>query len=90
MLLSKLPLAAELVAGGECHLPTLQQFETGRHHLRSSRSPLDDLNQPWAPEIAAKFNDFFDKLVAKIADADAKPRWKSFEKRAGETARPTS
>ncbi len=44
-------------------------------YAKRYHSPLDDLNQPWVPEAAAKFNDFFNKLVATIADADMKPRW---------------
>jgi hypothetical protein len=49
---------------------TYREWYAKRYH-----SPLDDLNQPWVPEAAAKFNDFFDKLVATIADADARPQW---------------
>jgi Zn-dependent M28 family amino/carboxypeptidase len=44
-------------------------------YAKRYHSPLDDLNQPWVPEAAAKFNDFFDKLVATIADADTRPQW---------------
>jgi len=44
-------------------------------YAKRYHSPLDDLNQPWVPEAAAKFNDFFDKLVATIADADTRPKW---------------
>jgi hypothetical protein len=40
-------------------------------------SPADDLNQPWVPEAAAKFNDFFNKLVATLADAPERPHWKA-------------
>jgi Zn-dependent M28 family amino/carboxypeptidase len=38
-------------------------------------SPADDLNQPWDPAAAAKFNDFFNKLVATLANAPERPRW---------------
>jgi Zn-dependent M28 family amino/carboxypeptidase len=44
-------------------------------YAKRYHSPLDDLNQPWVPEAAAKFNDLFDKLVATIADPDTKPQW---------------
>ena len=43
-------------------------------YAKRYHSPLDDLNQPWVPQ-AAQSNDFFDKLVATIAVADAKPKW---------------
>ena len=39
-------------------------------------SPADDLNQPWLPEAAAKFNDFFAKLVESIGNAADRPKWK--------------
>ena len=39
-------------------------------------SPADDLNQPWNPTAAAKFNTFFAKLVETIANAPEKPQWK--------------
>jgi hypothetical protein len=39
-------------------------------------TPKDDLDQPWVPEAAAKFNDFFAKLVTTLANADAAPAWK--------------
>jgi Zn-dependent M28 family amino/carboxypeptidase len=35
-------------------------------------TPLDDLEQPWDPAAAAKFNTFFGKL----ANAPERPRWK--------------
>jgi hypothetical protein len=44
-------------------------------YAKRYHSPLDDLNQPWVPEAAARFNEFFNKLVATIADADSKPQW---------------
>lgn len=40
-------------------------------------SPKDDLDQPWDPQAAAKFNSFFGKLVATIADASERPQWKA-------------
>ena len=32
-------------------------------YAKRYHTPLDDLNQPWVPDAAAKFNDFFNKLV---------------------------
>ena len=37
---------------------------------------LDDLTQPWDREAATRFNEFFARLVAAIADADDPPRWR--------------
>lgn len=39
-------------------------------------TPGDDLTQPWVPAAAAKFNDFFARLVTTLANADEPPRWK--------------
>jgi hypothetical protein len=44
-------------------------------YARRYHSPLDDLQQPWVPEAAAKFNDFFAKLVETVADASERPVW---------------
>ena len=38
-------------------------------------SPADDLNQPWVPEAAAKFNAFYGALVQAVADAPSRPHW---------------
>jgi Zn-dependent M28 family amino/carboxypeptidase len=46
-------------------------------YAKRYHSPLDDLNQPWVPEAAAKFNDFFAKLVETVADANERPHWKA-------------
>jgi Zn-dependent M28 family amino/carboxypeptidase len=46
-------------------------------YAKRYHSPLDDLNQPWVPEAAAKFNDFFNKLVETLANADRRPAWKA-------------
>ncbi|HTW64597.1 MAG TPA: M28 family peptidase [Bryobacteraceae bacterium] len=43
-------------------------------------SPSDDLTQPWDPEAAAKFNEFFRRLVENLANADARPQWKAGSK----------
>jgi hypothetical protein len=45
-------------------------------YAKRYHTPLDDLEQPWVPDAAAKFNDFFNKLVATLADAPERPRWK--------------
>jgi len=45
-------------------------------YAKRYHTPLDDLNQPWVPEAAAKFNDFFNKLVETVANADERPKWK--------------
>ncbi len=39
-------------------------------------TPLDDLSQPWVPEAAARFNEFFARFVTALADADTPPSWK--------------
>jgi hypothetical protein len=38
-------------------------------------SPADDLNQPWVPEAAEKFNVFFGRLVQAIANDPKRPTW---------------
>ena len=48
-----------------------------RWYAQRYHSPADDLNQPWDPAAAAKFNDFFGKLVETLSDAAEKPHWKS-------------
>jgi hypothetical protein len=45
-------------------------------YAKRYHTPLDDLNQPWVPDAAAKFNDFFNKLVETLANANERPRWK--------------
>lgn len=45
-------------------------------YAKRYHTPLDDLNQPWVPDAAAKFNDFFNKLVEALANADERPHWK--------------
>jgi hypothetical protein len=40
-------------------------------------TPLDDLTQPWDPAAAAKFNDFFGRVVTSLANADGRPTWKA-------------
>ena len=38
-------------------------------------SPADDLQQPWVPEAAAKFNAFYADLVKDVANAPERPHW---------------
>jgi Peptidase family M28 len=45
-------------------------------YAKRYHTPLDDLNQPWVPDAAAKFNDFFNRLVETLANADDRPHWK--------------
>ena len=49
---------------------TYRRWYAERYH-----SPADDLKQPWDPAAAAKFNDFFGKVVREIADAPERPKW---------------
>ena len=56
---------------GSAEEAVYREWYAKRYH-----SPLDDLNQPWVPDAAAKFNDFFAKLVETVADAPEPPRWK--------------
>lgn len=44
-------------------------------YAKRYHTPLDDLNQPWVPDAAAKFNDFYNKLVAAVANAPERPKW---------------
>jgi len=38
-------------------------------------TPIDDLKQPWDPGAAAKFHDFFMRLIDTLANADERPQW---------------
>jgi len=44
--------------------------------------PADDLKQPWDPTAAAKFNQFFARLVETIANTSERPQRKSTSKMA--------
>ena len=35
-------------------------------YAKRYHSPLDDIKQPWVPQAAANFNDFFAKLVETV------------------------
>jgi hypothetical protein len=48
-----------------------------RWYVDRYHTPLDDLTQPWDPAAAAKFNDFFGRVVTSIANADGRPAWKA-------------
>jgi Peptidase family M28 len=51
--------------------------EVYRHwYAERYHSPADDINQPWDPPAAAKFNDFFGRLVETVANAADKPKWR--------------
>jgi Zn-dependent M28 family amino/carboxypeptidase len=45
-------------------------------YARRYHTPLDDLKQPWDPSAAARFNNFFEKLVAALANAPDRPQWR--------------
>jgi Peptidase family M28 len=45
-----------------------------RWYAERYHSPADDLQQPWDPAAAAKFNDFFHKLVIELANAPERPK----------------
>jgi Zn-dependent M28 family amino/carboxypeptidase len=47
-----------------------------RWYVERYHSPADDLDQPWNPDTAARFNDFFARLLATVADAPDRPAWK--------------
>jgi len=47
-----------------------------RWYAERYHSPADDINQPWDPPAAAKFNEFFAKVVEAVSNADEKPKWK--------------
>jgi Zn-dependent M28 family amino/carboxypeptidase len=47
-----------------------------RWYAERYHSPADDIGQPWDPPAAAKFNDFFGKLVEAVSNADEKPTWR--------------
>lgn len=47
-----------------------------RWYAERYHSPADDLGQPWDPPAAARFNEFFAKLVEAVSNSDEKPQWK--------------
>ena len=46
-----------------------------RWYAERYHSPADDLKQPWDPAAAAKFNDFFKRLVVRLAEDQQRPAW---------------
>jgi Zn-dependent M28 family amino/carboxypeptidase len=44
-------------------------------YAKRYHSPADDLKQPWDPNAAARFNEFFGKVVMEIANAPERPKW---------------
>lgn len=47
-----------------------------RWYAERYHSPADDINQPWDPPAAAKFNEFFGKVVEAVSNDDERPKWK--------------
>ena len=47
-----------------------------RWYAERYHSPADDIDQPWDPPAAAKFNDFFGKVVEVVCNANEKPKWR--------------
>ena len=47
-----------------------------RWYAERYHSPSDDVNQPWDPEAAARFNSFFQRLLEAVADAPGRPTFK--------------
>lgn len=47
-----------------------------RWYAERYHSPADDLKQPYDKEAAAKFNEFFDRLVETLANDAQRPAWK--------------
>ena len=47
-----------------------------RWYAERYHSPADDLKQPWDPAAAAKFNDFFGRVVETLANASERPKWR--------------
>jgi hypothetical protein len=47
-----------------------------RWYAQRYHSPSDDLNQPWDREGAARFNEFFGRLVEAVANDPKRPAWK--------------
>jgi hypothetical protein len=49
-----------------------QHWRTERYH-----APSDDLNQPVDRQAAGMFNELTDRLLERVANADARPAWKA-------------
>jgi Zn-dependent M28 family amino/carboxypeptidase len=46
-----------------------------RWYAERYHSPSDDVNQPWDPDAAARFNAFFARLLEIVANGPARPRF---------------
>lgn len=66
--------ATGFIFGYETGSPEEQVYR--RWYAERYHSPKDDLEQPWDPPAAARFNDFLNRLVIELADAPGRPRWK--------------
>jgi hypothetical protein len=66
--------AAGFVFGYENGSPEERIYR--RWYADRYHSPSDDLQQPWDPDAADKFNQFFGRLVAAVSNADERPQWK--------------
>jgi hypothetical protein len=66
--------ALAFVFGYESGLPEEGIYR--RWYAERYHSPSDDVNQPWNPEGAARFNDFFNRLVEAVANDPGRPAWK--------------
>jgi hypothetical protein len=49
-----------------------KDWRTNRYH-----APSDDVDQPFDPVAAAKFNSFVSSLAMRLADAPTRPKWKA-------------
>jgi Zn-dependent M28 family amino/carboxypeptidase len=47
-----------------------------RWYAERYHSPADDIEQPWDPPAAARFNEFFGKLVEAVSNDEEKPKWR--------------
>ena len=66
--------ATGFIFGYEKGSPEEQVYR--RWYAERYHSPKDDIEQPWDPPAAARFNDFFNNLVIELADAPDRPHWK--------------
>ena len=67
--------ATGFIFGYEKSSPEEQVY---RHwYAERYHSPADDINQPWDPPAAAKFNDFFGRLVEAVGNAAEPPKWRA-------------
>jgi hypothetical protein len=67
--------ATGFIFGYEIGSPEEQVYR--RWYAERYHSPADDINQPWDPPAAARFNDFFGRLVEAVANAPEPPKWRA-------------